>query len=43
MAPTIKKIVKTTSKENSREKSWRKLKENSALNKSEILIIMISV
>ncbi|KAK8320061.1 hypothetical protein V6Z11_A12G011400 [Gossypium hirsutum] len=36
------KIVKTTSKENSREKSWRKLKENSALNKSEILIIMIS-
>ncbi len=29
------KIVKTASKENSREKSWRKLKENSALNKSE--------
>ena len=32
MAPTIKKIVKTTTKENSREKSWRKLKENSALS-----------
>ena len=36
MAPTIKKIVKTTSKENSRENSWRTQREFS-LNKTNLI------
>ena len=38
MAPTIKKIVKTTSKENSRENSWKNSKRIFTQQKSEILM-----
>ena len=36
MAPTIKKIVRTPSKENSRENSWRTQREFS-LNKTNLI------
>ena len=43
MAPTIKKIVKTTSKENSRENSWRNSKRVFTPKKYEFNISSIRV